>query len=514
MESQLSEKRQSVEARRSALVAPANIEGLQSAGEGEGSAAPSLDDFADTPLTRLCLIPMNRIEKNEIDELNLNGKGMTNFEAMILGDLLRNNSSLRRLDLRNNPLISKGAMLQSLLGPLRNHPRLQEVSGIPLRALKTARNLNLTGQGLGDPEASLLTELCRGTRLRDLNLKDNNFTPVACRELLQLLEACPTLESISDLPVQDIMKNKVGGVRAHCRGLGDFEAFILADLLSQNKSLREVSAEGNVFKSTEAAEALAKSVMSHPNLEVFSGIPVQALRNGDLDTLDMRASKYPLGDFGCVLVAECVRRSAAAAHLRRLDLSENGIGFTGFSYLAQSVSCCPKLEFLDLQGNADMTRDTLIEILSALDCAPSGVRVNLFGAELNGEEFTTLKRVLDGSLGGSEIGAFEVRLIRVALQYLGFLTSLDLKGTTMRRVEAIEVLIAVEGAFSENLIVYMWGFPVHRHDAAAVRQLLEKEVGNSCPIFKIAAVLGTKHGTTSTSKDAESTSDETESTDS
>jgi hypothetical protein len=228
-------------------------------------------------------------------------------------------------------------------------------------------------------------------------------------------------------------------------------------------------------------------------MEVFSGIPVLELKYG-LEELNMSQSKAPLGDFGCVLVAELIRGGGAAKHLRNLDLSHNEIGIAGFRFLAQALGSCPKLERLDLQGNAPMEKEVLLEILRALDAAPKGVRVNLFGWEIRGEEFITLRRVIGGGLAGADIGAREVEVIEAALRFIGFITDLDLKGTTMRRTEALKVLRAVEEAMNENVVINIWGYPIRRIDARPVMELLEKEEGEACPIFKIAATLGSIHG--------------------
>ena len=115
------------------------------------------------------------------------------------------------------------------------------------------------------------------------------------------------------------------------------------------------------------------------------------------------------------------------------------IGISGFRFLAQALGSCPKLERLDLQGNAPMARDVLLEILSALDAAPKGVKVNLFGWEIRGEEFVTLRRVIGGTMAGHDIGQNEVEVISAALRFIGFITDLDLKGTTMNRTSALEV---------------------------------------------------------------------------
>lgn len=471
---------------------------------GEDGGAAGMDEFMDTPLARLCVIPMNQIERNEIDELNLNGKGMTDFEVMVLGDLLAGNNSLKRLDLRNNPKITKDGAIQNLLEPLRKHPRMQNFCEIPLRGLKTLRALDVKNSDLGDLEASLLAELCRGSKLRELNLKGNNFSPGSCQELLKILDTCPTLESICDIPVQDVLKNRITNMKLSHRALGDFEALLLSELLRMNKSLRNVAAEGNKFESVQAAKALASALLGHPVMEIFSGIPVQELKYG-LEELDMSQSTMiesngkfnPLGDFGCVLVAELIRGGGAAKYLRNLNLAENEIGIAGFRFLAQALGSCPKLERLDLQGNAPMARDVLLEILSALDAAPKGVKVNLFGYSIRGEEFITLRRVIGGGLAGFDIGPREVEVIEAALKYIDFITDLDLKGTTMGRTEALKVLRAVEGGCQQKMVVNIWGYPIRKCDARAVVDLLEKEEGESCPIFKIAATLGTVHGVSS-----------------
>lgn len=116
--------------------------------------------------------------------------GLSDFEIVILKDLLEQNESLRRVDLRGNPAVSveatlglceassrrvyhggKSAESSGLTGMRsRSHngvlvrsqvlkPKdLTFLSGIAIQGLQHLRSLDLSNQGLGDNEALVLRE--------------------------------------------------------------------------------------------------------------------------------------------------------------------------------------------------------------------------------------------------------------------------------------------------------------------------------------------------------------------
>merc|ERR1719261_1710445 len=106
--------------------------------------------------------------------VDMRGRGLTDFEVRIFTDLLEKNRSVRSVDMRDNPEISDDA-LALLLEAVRGHRKISELSGIPIRALAVG---NLRQLDLGDPEAFLLcSTLTPEARVQRLDLRGNSFGP-------------------------------------------------------------------------------------------------------------------------------------------------------------------------------------------------------------------------------------------------------------------------------------------------------------------------------------------------
>ena len=85
-------------------------------------------------------------------------------------------------------------------------------------------------------------------------------------------------------------------------------------------------------------------------------------------------------DFDAVLISVLLKRCKGSLEV---DLAENAIGIMGFNALANSLGHLPNLKFLDVQGNAQMKRTTLSQMLEALEKSKlANARVNLFGYDL------------------------------------------------------------------------------------------------------------------------------------
>jgi hypothetical protein len=266
--------------------------------------AKQFQDFEDTPLARLCLMPIQQIEQNQIVEVNLKNLGMADFEMVILTDLIKGNTSIRKMDLRGNHKVSQEAVSR-LVEPLQKHRKIQDVSGFPIKALPNIKSLDLDETQIGEVEVFMLGEILRqGARLRNLSVKGNKFSAKVTAELLKMVRAVPSLQTVSDVPVSDIRRNKLIDLNLKSKGLCDFEAHLLADCVKDNRSLHGLLATNNKFKSRDAANALCEALLAHPTLERYNNtIPIAAIREGRLKRLELSSQLPPLSDFDTIVIS-------------------------------------------------------------------------------------------------------------------------------------------------------------------------------------------------------------------
>jgi Ran GTPase-activating protein (RanGAP) involved in mRNA processing and transport len=447
------------------------------------------EEFEDTPLARLCLIPIHRIEKNLISEVNLRNTGMTDFEIMILADLLKGNRSIRNLDLRGNHKMSETA-LSLLLEPMLQHKKLQTVSDMPIKALSNLRRLDFDDKMLGDFEVLLLAELLsRGSRVKIMSLKGNKFSQKATEKLLETLRATQ-VEQVSDIPVSEIRRNKIIDLNLKNKKLGDFEAFLVADLLKDNRSLHHLSVGGNNFRAREAAEKLYCAILAHPTLDKYNlNINITLVRFGQLTKLELASQRPALTDFDVMVLSGLLEK---CPQVRHIDLSRNKIGVVGFTAFGHILGELKNLEFLDLHGNHRMNFSVFQKLLEALmDASVTDASVNLTGFTVHSSEFETLRGVLDNDLSGARLTEKDVSTICQAIRSIPFIYAIDLRSTGLNRSHSISVLQAIESSPNHDFVVNFWGYEVWKANAGALRELLQKSNNQEVDIFKIATQMGT-----------------------
>jgi hypothetical protein len=477
------------------------LKGNQGADEKRGS---TMEDFHDTPLARLCLIPMTEIEQDAIKEVNLRDRGITDFEMMILSDLVRKNRSLRKVDLRNNDKITDAAV-ERFAGAVRSHPAMMEVSGIAISPLEYQRNLDLSRCGLGDVEAKLLAEIMSGTnKAVHLTMKGNRFTKKAAPSLLEVVGKCPHLESVSGMPLKDIKGSRTSELDLIRKELGDFEAFLLAEALRGNHSLQKLHVEGNYFSSIEAAQALGLALREHKKLYEFNSLPIAELKQNSLKELKLPACSPPLGDFDAVVLAgQLTGRDAVTA----VDLSNNQIGVKGFQHLSAAFGTLPLLKYLDVQGNAELRRSSVAALIRALlGCSETSsasgsskksgsqrtLTVNVWGQEIHAAQLSNLAQVLDDNLAGIVMTDEIMDLVEMVFKTTEFLTQIDLKGTQINKAQLLRLLKAAGETTAAKVQLGLWGMYVFKADFDSVREELESR--EEVDMFRMVAVIGNRHG--------------------
>ncbi|XP_030706735.1 ribonuclease inhibitor isoform X5 [Globicephala melas] len=174
------------------------------------------------------LLPL--IQQYEV--VRLDDCGLTEVRCKDIGSALRANPSLTELSLRTNELGDGGVhlVLQGLQSPtckiqklsLQNCCLTEAGCGVlpgVLRSLSTLRELNLSDNPLGDAGLQLLCEglLDPQCHLEKLQLEYCNLTAAACEPLAAVLRATRDLKELM------VSNNDLGeaGIRELCRGLAD-----------------------------------------------------------------------------------------------------------------------------------------------------------------------------------------------------------------------------------------------------------------------------------------------------
>lgn len=458
--------------------------------DDEAEGDKQFEEFEDTPLARLCLIPIHRIEKNLISEVSLKDTGMTDFEIMILADLLKGNRSIRSLDLRGNPKMSETA-LQLLLEPLLKHKKLQIVSDMPFKALRNMRTLNFEDKMLGDFEVLLLGELLKmGSKVKVMNLKGNKFSHKATAKMLASLREIQQIEHVSDVPILEIRRNKILDLNLKNRKLGDFEAFLLADVLKLNRSMHNLTIGGNNFRSREAAEKLCAAILAHPTLDRYNhAINITSIRFRTLQRLELASQRPALSDFDAMVISGFL---VQCEQIRHIDMSRNKIGNVGFTAFRGILSQLKQLEFLDIHGNHRLNSSMFQQLLEALlESNLKDAEVNLIGYTIYSSEFETIRAAIDNDLSGVKLSTQDVKTICQAIRNIPFIYALDLRSTNLNREQTLSVLQAVESSPVDQFVINFWGYEIMKPTAPALRELLDRCRNDEVDIFQIATQMGT-----------------------
>eukprot|EP00746_Dinoflagellata_sp_MGD_P149858 gnl/MRDRNA2_/MRDRNA2_81848_c0_seq1.p1 gnl/MRDRNA2_/MRDRNA2_81848_c0~~gnl/MRDRNA2_/MRDRNA2_81848_c0_seq1.p1 ORF type:complete len:2215 (+),score=435.37 gnl/MRDRNA2_/MRDRNA2_81848_c0_seq1:363-6647(+) len=464
--------------------------------------SPNFENLMNTPLARLCQVPVKALQEDDIDEVSLRDKGLTDFEMIILIDLLRRNRSVRRLDFRQNPSVSDAVALDFAVSVVRRgDSKLIEVCGIPVRVLSHAPSVDLSNLFLGDFEAVLLKEIfptCKN--LKSVELKNNRFTQQGAQVLVQALFASQTIEEFSGIPVRELACNRLTALTMRGRGLGDLEAFIIAELMQGNSTITLLDLSKNNFSSALAAEALGESLMSSSRLATYNNLlDLAALRDGHMSRLKL--AERGLGDFDAVLVGTILKSQYCASQgiMEEVDFAKNCLSLSGFLALVGAFKSLPRLKRIDLRPGEPLSQVDVLELLEALtqSLRGRGIAVNLFGWDVGIELLETLLRLLRDELKDEALSVAQVEMVVKALRVSEFgLESLTVRGILLSKSEVLTLLrgvvACVDAEPGRNLVLNAYGYPMSSDDCRAVLAMLEKDASTTVDVFKVGAIVGSQ----------------------
>ena len=191
--------------------------------------------------------------------LHLNNNSMTQDIVEDLADVIRNNSNLMYLSLRNNKLGAADDILQALKEKsnlrvlnLNNNNMTEKVAESLADVVKNNSQLEelyLSDNDLKLSATKILNALKQNSSLRLLHLNDNLMTQDVAKDLADVIKNNPNLEHLS------IRNNKLG-----------LEAVAILQALKEKSNLKFLNLISN-YMSGEVSEDLAEVIKSNSSLE-------------------------------------------------------------------------------------------------------------------------------------------------------------------------------------------------------------------------------------------------------
>ena len=295
-----------------------------------------------------------------------------------------------------------------------------------------------------------------------------------------------SLEVFSGVPIKELREDKLTELKLQRNaGLGPTEGIVLAELIRSSAGLKNLSVAWNNIDG-EAAEQLAKAVLSSTSLEVFSEIPIKELRADVLTELNLANKGF--GVSGALVVSELFKLSAVLKHCNllhnELDVQsakmlakigmEKGILLSGMKHDQT------KADFRSLKLRLEPADGILIgsdlksmEILTIID-----LRFNLIGtagATAIVDALSSARLVLLTSLDlyRNNIGDEGAKAIAGALQSKAKLTSLTLSWNNIGAGGAEAIADALQSSMSELTFLHLQDNSLGAAGAKAIADALQ-----------------------------------------
>ena len=315
----------------------------------------------------------------KLKKLNLGNNNMTSEIAEDLAEVIKSNPCLEHLGLANNDLQSSAdVVLQALQGVtklktlnLDNNNMTSKVAEDLAGVIKSNPCLEQLGLANNDLKSSadvVLRALQGITKLRALGLDNNNMTSKVAEDLAEVIKSNHCLEQLG-LANNDL-KSSADVVLRALQGVTKLKAFDL----------------GNNNITNEVAEDLAEAIKSNPCLEQLelanndlkssADVVLQALRkNSKLKILCLHNNQMT-GQVAKDL-ALVIRSNPC---LEQLGLADNDLNLSAVVVL-QALQGVTKLEVLNLENN-NMTSDVSEDLATVINSHPCLKELYLSGNDL------------------------------------------------------------------------------------------------------------------------------------
>ena len=305
---------------------------------------PKANALVLTGLTHSGLVVASRTlaSNTTLLSLTLNGNPMGPRGMHLLAAAMSSNATLQRLLLRRTGACDHGDVegLQALCEAVKVHPSL------------TA--LDLAECCIPPVGARIVALMLKGpvqdrvNGLRSLSLahnplveRDGIFAAGDLSGLQALLSTLVIGDAVQTLTALDLSHVSLGSdglalvlaaLNQGCAGGTPRAGTILSGTLGNGNALSVLDLRDNGL-GEKGAMALVETIVPLTRIIAISGIPIERLRYGTLQSLQLRNTSIALCE--CVLIASFLREHPEC--LRVLDLSFNAIGVLGMRYIASAI---------------------------------------------------------------------------------------------------------------------------------------------------------------------------------
>ncbi|XP_068109376.1 NACHT, LRR and PYD domains-containing protein 3-like isoform X3 [Hyperolius riggenbachi] len=346
-----------------------------------------------------CLIPDEGLRKlvpalKTIRNLSLGNNNLPSSSCPHLASGVRNNQTLRILDLSDNRLGGdEFSVLMAALPTSRIEELLLHINGLPssscphlasgIRNNKTLRMLELSYNKLGGPELSVLMEALPTSQIEELHLKYNDLPPSCCPHLASGIRNNPTLRWL------DLSYNRLGGPEFGVL-MAALTTSRIEELLLENNDLPP-SCCPHLASGIRNNQTLRKLHLSYNSLggDEFSAL-MAALPTSRIEELLLQSIN--VSSSCCPHLASGIRNNQT---LRWLDLSYNRLWGPEFGDL-MAVLPTSQIKELVLQGN-NLSSSCCPHLASGIRNNQNLRMLHLTGNKLGGPEFSDLMEALPTS---------------------------------------------------------------------------------------------------------------------
>ena len=319
----------------------------------------------------------------KITKLVLSKNSITDRGATALAEMLKENRTLRQLDIGGNS-IDVGAAI-ALVEMLKEKKTLQQLSirnnfigdggattlAEILKENKTLQQLDIGDTSIGNGGATILAERLKENRtLQKLDIGFNSIGDGGVTALVEMLKENRTLQQL------DISSNSIGDGGATAltemlkvnrtlqqldisfNSIGDGGAIALAEMLKENMTLQQLKISYSSI-GDGGAIALAKMLKENTTLQQLD-ISNNSIGDGGATALvemlkenrtlqQLNVSNISIGDVEAITLAEMLKENRT---LQQLDISDNSIGEGGATALAEMLKENKTLQQLDISENS------------------------------------------------------------------------------------------------------------------------------------------------------------------
>jgi len=357
--------------------------------DGEAAQQLATAVLSSASLEVFSEIPIKKLRADALTKLDLRGVGVSG--ALVLSDLLKFSSALKRCNLLKNGLDVESATMLAKIGTEK---------GIMLSGMTRNQTMaNFRNQGLQlslQPADGILigSDLQFMAVMTELELSGNEIGDEGAKAIAEALKVNAVLTEL----------------RLGANNIGDDGAKVIAEALKVNAVLTKLSLWENSI-GPEGAIAIAEALKVNAVLT------------------ELRLGANNIGDDGAKVIAEALKVNAV---LTKLSLWENSIGPEGAFAIAEALKVKTVVTILELGGN-EIGDEGAKAIAEALKVNALLTWLNLWGNKIGPEGAIAIAEALKVNavlttltLGSNNIGVEGAKAIAEALKVNAVLTTLHL----------------------------------------------------------------------------------------